>query len=172
MNYVPSYVVTAGVAARTLQGSIIQIMPTSFRKWVTKRLHRTWGNQTWRCLVMSWNSSHYGPSVSSIKLLYNQSVLSHWITMTFSTWVERGTILEEGLALISWNMPSNVMCDMVDELYNHLRVSLVNKDVWWQASWTSIYASRVLATCWIMAPQLFTKHHCSITLLPLATPSR
>jgi len=29
---VPSYVVTAGVAARTLQGSIIQIMPTSFRK--------------------------------------------------------------------------------------------------------------------------------------------
>lgn len=71
------------------------------------------------------------PNVFSIKLLYNQSVIK------------------------SWNMPSNVM---VDELYNRIRVSLINM------CGIMKYASQLLATCWIMTPQLLTKHHCTITL--------
>ena len=60
---------------------------------------------------------------------------------------------------ISWNMPSNVM---VDELYNHLCVSLIKM--------CGIMNMLLIATNWIMTPQLLPKHHCSITLL--TSPSR
>jgi len=59
-------------------------------------------------------------------------------------------------------MPSNVM---VGELYNHLRTRKPYKDVWHHE-----HAPQLLATSWIMTPQLLTKHHCSITLL--TSPSR